>query len=202
MAQFATVERIAESQLPTQFGRFRAIAYRDTCSDKEHLALLSPEQTNTPLVRLHSECLTGDSLNSLRCDCGEQLQAAQQMIQTEGGALLYLRQEGRGIGLANKIKAYALQDSGMDTMEANLHLGFGADDRDYGVAAAILLDLGMQKVRLLTNNPQKITGITNYGVSVVERVGLEIRPNPHNDKYLRTKRDRMDHQLPNLNGNI
>ena len=194
------IERIADALLPTKFGRFRTIAYLEIATQKEHLVLVAAPYGAVPLVRLHSECLTGDTLGSQRCDCGAQLAAAQTLISQQGGVLIYLRQEGRGIGLANKIRAYALQDTGMDTLEANQHLGFGGDERDYRVAAEILHELGIDAVKLLTNNPAKIAGLEQYGITVAGREALEIRPNPHNASYLRTKRDRMDHLLPNLNG--
>lgn len=200
MKQPQIIERVADALLPTKFGRFRTIAYTEIATAKEHLVLIAEPCGETPLVRLHSECLTGDVLGSQRCDCGAQLAAAQKMIGQQGGILIYLRQEGRGIGLANKIRAYALQDDGMDTLEANQHLGFGGDERDYQVAAEILHDLAIGSVQLLTNNPAKIAGLEQYGILVAKRLAVEIRPNPHNESYLRTKRDRMSHLLTNLNG--
>ena len=195
-----SVERIAEAELPTDFGRFRAIAYLDPNDQKEHFVLRAEPVGAQPVVRLHSECLTGDTLGSLRCDCGPQLRAAMRLVSEQGGLIVYLRQEGRGIGLVNKIRAYALQDEGMDTLDANLHLGFGADERDYRVASEILKDQGVTSLKLITNNPAKVSGITEHGLVVTERVSLEIDSNPHNASYLKTKRDRMDHVLKNLNG--
>lgn len=189
---------VAESVLPTQFGDFRAIVYRDDIRDKDHVALIAGEWEDAPLVRLHSECLTGDAFGSERCDCGSQLQAAQKRIIAEGGVILYLRQEGRGIGLANKIKAYALQDQGYDTVEANVKLGFGADLRRYEAAAQMLLAMNISRIRLLTNNPAKIAGLTQHGITVVERVPHIVEYNSNNRDYLDTKRQKMDHLLPPL----
>lgn len=200
--ELPTLERSAAAHLPTRYGRFRAIAYTDAITHKEHLALLAGVDQSPPLVRLHSECLTGDTLGSLRCDCGPQLERALRQIAAAGGILLYLRQEGRGIGLLNKIRAYALQDDGFDTLDANLHLGFGADERDYAVAAAILHDLAAPVVRLLTNNPQKVAGLRQHGIEVTQTVPLVVPANAHNIDYLRTKRDRMQHHLPGLNGEL
>jgi 3,4-dihydroxy 2-butanone 4-phosphate synthase/GTP cyclohydrolase II len=167
-----------------------------------HIALVKGDPASAekpPLVRVHSQCLTGDILGSLRCDCGEQLARALEIIDTEGtGVFLYMRQEGRNIGLANKLKAYALQDSGKDTVEANEALGFTADPRDYGIGAQILADLGLAKIRLLTNNPRKIVGLEAYGLEVVERIPIEVPPNPLNEKYLRTKRVKLGHLLDNV----
>lgn len=197
-----TAHFVASTVLPTAYGTFEARVFQEVEQDKEHLVLLAGQIITTPLVRLHSECLTGDALGSLRCDCGPQLQEAQRQVLAQAGIIIYLRQEGRGIGLANKIRAYALQDGGMDTVEANLHLGFGADLRDYGVAAAILRQLNVMQVRLLTNNPAKVAGLSEHGIAVVEQVPLVIRPNPHNTRYLNTKRDRLNHTLPHLNGKL
>ncbi len=189
----ARVWRIGEIRLPTRYGAFRLTAYR-AAGGKIHLALsVGPVAAGGPvLARLHSECLTGDVFGSSRCDCGEQLDVSLSLLQGAGrGVLLYLRQEGRGIGLAGKIRAYALQDQGVDTVEANRALGLPVDRRDYREAAQILMDLGVRQVRLLTNNPAKIDGLRSNGIEVVERVPLEVPPNTHNLKYLRSKRERM-----------
>jgi len=192
------VHKAAETILPTPYGEFRAIAFVNDIDDFEHLALvkgeISPEKEI--LVRVHSECLTGDVFGSYRCDCGEQLRKAMEMIQQEGlGVLLYLQQEGRGIGLANKLKAYSLQDKGLDTVEANEELGFGPDLRDYGVGAQILVALGVRKMRLLTNNPKKIVGLEGYGLKVVGRVPIEVEPRPENRNYLITKCQKLGHLM-------
>jgi 3,4-dihydroxy 2-butanone 4-phosphate synthase / GTP cyclohydrolase II len=192
------VHREAEASLPTRFGTFRVVGYRDTLTQGEHAALVMGDLTgDTPvLVRVHSECLTGDSLHSLRCDCGFQRDLALQLIAQEGrGALVYLRQEGRGIGLINKLKAYALQDQGLDTVEANLALGFPPDLREYGVGAQILRDLGIRRMRLLTNNPRKVRALEGFGLEIVERLPLKGGNNPHNQRYLLTKRERLGHWL-------
>ena len=192
------VRRIASTRMPTDFGEFTAIAYEATVYDRVHLALVMGDVAgDTPaLVRMHSECLTGDVFHSLRCDCGSQLIKAMAIIKEAGrGVIVYLRQEGRGIGLHNKIRAYALQEQGMDTVEANAALGFKADLRDYGIGAQILVDLGLKNLRLLTNNPTKRAGIDGYGLQVVERVPLEVPPNPENRRYLMTKRNKLGHML-------
>jgi len=192
------IERVANINLPTDYGDFRALGYLSILDQKEHLALVkgTVDDGKPVLVRVHSECLTGDVFHSLRCDCGDQLAAALEEIEIEGrGVLLYMRQEGRGIGLLNKLKAYKLQEEGKDTVEANLALGFEDDLRDYGVGAQILADLGISKVRLMTNNPRKIVGLEGYGLKVVERVAIEIQSKPENSVYLCTKKTKMGHIL-------
>jgi 3,4-dihydroxy 2-butanone 4-phosphate synthase/GTP cyclohydrolase II len=192
------VERVVSTALPTSFGDFRAVGYRSLVDDKHHVAMVKGDvATGEPvLVRVHSECLTGDVFHSMRCDCGEQLAAAMGMIEEEGkGVLLYLSQEGRGIGLLNKLRAYRLQEEGLDTVDANLKLGLPADLRDYGIGAQILRDLGLHDIRILTNNPKKIIGLEGHGLQVTEQVRIEAPPNLHNESYLRTKRDRMGHIL-------
>jgi 3,4-dihydroxy 2-butanone 4-phosphate synthase/GTP cyclohydrolase II len=192
------IERVAEARLPSKYGEFKIIAYRSAVDPGEHIALTIGEwQKGQPVMtRIHSECLTGDVFGSLRCDCGEQIELALQMLSREGvGAFLYMRQEGRGIGLHNKIKAYSLQDDGLDTIEANQKLGFESDLRHYGIGAQILLDLGINKIRLLTNNPKKVVGLSGFGLEIVDRVEVEVPPNSENLQYLQTKRDRMGHIL-------
>lgn len=189
------LEKTRPVRLPTANGEFTLVAYTAPDSREPHLALIHGELGSAPLVRLHSECFTGDVLGSERCDCGPQLERALQMIASQGGILIYLRQEGRGIGLLNKLRAYALQDEGLDTVEANEHLGFQPDERDYAVAAEILRDLGVSTVRLLTNNPCKIEGLRANGIEVLERVPLEIPPRKHNLRYLQTKKLKLGHWL-------
>jgi 3,4-dihydroxy 2-butanone 4-phosphate synthase / GTP cyclohydrolase II len=192
------VERVVETRLPTTFGDFAAVGYRSLVDNKHHVALVKGEVAGREdvLVRVHSECLTGDVFHSLRCDCGEQLEAALGMIEEEGlGVLLYLSQEGRGIGLLNKLRAYRLQEDGLDTVDANLKLGLPADLRDYGIGAQILTDLGLTSIRILTNNPKKIIGMEGYGLSVTDQLPIVAPANPHNEAYLRAKRERMGHTL-------
>ena len=192
------VERVVSTSLPTAFGEFAAVGYRSLVDDKHHVAMVKGEVAGAEdvLVRVHSECLTGDVFHSLRCDCGDQLASALAMIEREGrGVLLYLSQEGRGIGLLNKLRAYKLQEEGLDTVDANLRLGLPADLRDYGIGAQILGDLGLTSIRILTNNPKKIIGLEGYGLSVTEQVPIQATPNPHNQAYLDAKRDKMGHVL-------
>jgi len=203
--QESLIKRGSEAKLPTIYGDFRIIPYLQKSNGKEHVALVKGEWSNDEaiLVRMHSSCITGDIFGSMRCECGDQLHKSMKMIESEGkGVVVYLDQEGRGIGLVNKIKAYKLQEEGMDTVEANEHLGFAPDERDYGVGAQILRDLGVKKMRLLTNNPVKRVGLEGYGLKVVENIPIEIEPNIHNEYYLKIKRDRMGHVLQKFNYDI
>jgi 3,4-dihydroxy 2-butanone 4-phosphate synthase/GTP cyclohydrolase II len=195
------VERVVSVRMPTDHGDFQAVAYRETLTGKQHVALVKGDVAGKDdvLVRVHSECLTGDVFHSRRCDCGEQLERALARIEREGlGVLLYLAQEGRGIGLLNKLRAYELQEQGLDTVEANLELGFQADPREYGIGSQILADLGLGTIRVLTNNPRKISGISGYGLSVVSQEPIEVLPNDHNRGYLDTKREKLGHTLGRL----
>lgn len=192
------IEEIVRVNMPTRYGNFTLVAFRDKNSNNEHLALIKGEwEKGEPvLTRVHSSCFTGDILGSLRCDCGDQLHKAMQMVEQEGkGIILYMNQEGRGIGLMNKLKAYKLQENGMDTVEANLHLGFKMDERDYGVGAQILRHLSVTKLRLMSNNPRKRIGLIGYGLEIVENVPIVITPNEHNEKYLRTKKEKLGHEF-------
>jgi 3,4-dihydroxy 2-butanone 4-phosphate synthase/GTP cyclohydrolase II len=192
------VQRVAEAKLPTPYGEFTVIAYKSQTDPAEHLALVMGDvATDDPvLVRVHSQCLTGDVFHSMRCDCGEQIEMAMKKIAGEGrGVVLYLRQEGRGIGIHNKIKAYALQDEGLDTVEANISLGFKADPRDYGIGAQILADLGLRNMRLMTNNPKKMSGLESFGLKITEQLPLTTQPNRYNRRYLQTKQKKMGHLL-------
>lgn len=192
------IEEIVRVDMPTRHGHFQLIAFQEKGSTNEHMALVKGtwEKDEPVMVRVHSSCFTGDILGSMRCDCGEQLHAAMQAVEKEGkGVVLYMNQEGRGIGLLNKLKAYKLQEQGYDTVEANLHLGFPMDKRDYGIGAQILRYLGIAKLRLLSNNPQKRAGLLGYGLEIVETVPIQAVPNPHNEKYLQTKRDKLGHDI-------
>lgn len=194
----STVEEIVRVDMPTKYGMFKLVAFKEKITGGEHLALIKGEwQKGEPvLTRVHSSCFTGDILGSFRCDCGEQLHRAMQMVEAEGkGLILYMNQEGRGIGLMNKLRAYKLQEEGMDTVEANLHLGFGMDERDYGVGAQILRQLDATRLRLMSNNPKKRAGLSGYGIEIHEIVPIEIKPNEHNEKYLLTKRDKLGHKI-------
>ncbi|NTW78399.1 MAG: GTP cyclohydrolase II, partial [Syntrophaceae bacterium] len=199
MQNESLIHRMAEAKIPTCFGGdFKIIVYENDADDWQHIALVKGDITadDEVLVRVHSECLTGDLFGSERCDCGDQLHRAMAMVEREGkGVIVYMRQEGRGIGLVNKIKAYALQEQGQDTVEANLALGFKPDLRDYGIGAQILVDLGVRKMKLMTNNPKKIVGLEGYGIEIVKRVPIEIDPNENNIRYMKTKQDKMGHLL-------
>lgn len=195
------IARDIEVKMPTQWGNFKLIAYRQTTNEQEHLALVKGnwKKDEPVMVRMHSSCVTGDIFGSLRCDCGSQLHKAMELIEKEGkGAVVYINQEGRGIGLLNKLRAYKLQEEGRDTVEANLELGFKMDERDYGVGAQILRDLAISKIRLMTNNPKKRAGLLGYGLEIVENIPLEVESNPHNHSYLKTKRDKMGHTLKKI----
>ncbi len=192
------IQRGEEVDMPTAYGHFKLIPFRQLSNGLEHLALIKGtwEPDETILARVHSSCMTGDIFGSMRCECGEQLHKAMEMIEKEGkGVIVYMNQEGRGIGLMNKIRAYKLQEEGLDTVDANLHLGFNADERDYGVGAQILREIGAGKIRLMTNNPKKRIGLESYGLSIVENVPLEVQPNRYNAFYMQTKKDRMGHKL-------
>ena len=191
-----TIQRIAQAKLPTHWGDFSVIAYEDERLKEEHLLLYLGELTDNSLLRIHSQCLTGDALYSLKCDCGSQLAKAMESIAKEGeGMIIYMAQEGRGIGLVNKIRAYELQDKGLNTIEANEALGFAADERDYSYCKEILSSVGVSSVRLMTNNPAKIKGLEDVGIKVTERVSIEIEPNTHNEDYLKIKAEYMGHML-------
>ncbi len=192
------IEEIVRVDMPTKYGHFKLVSFKEKFTQNEHLALIKGEwdKEEAVLTRVHSSCFTGDILGSFRCDCGEQLHKAMQMVEAEGkGVILYMNQEGRGIGLVNKLKAYKLQENGMDTVEANLHLGFGMDERDYGVGAQILRYLGVTRLKLMSNNPRKRAGLKGYGLEIIDIVPIEIPPNPFNEKYLRTKRDKLGHEI-------
>jgi len=192
------IEEIVRVDMPTRYGHFKLVAFREKNTSNEHLALIKGtwEKDESVMVRVHSSCFTGDILGSLRCDCGEQLHKAMQMVETNGkGVILYMNQEGRGIGLLNKLKAYKLQENGLDTVEANLHLGFPMDKRDYGVGAQILRSLGITRICLISNNPKKRAGLAGYGLEITSTIPIEVDPNPHNEKYLQTKRDKLGHDI-------
>tara|TARA_B100001121_G_scaffold299768_1_gene308886 strand:+ start:1851 stop:2441 length:591 start_codon:yes stop_codon:yes gene_type:complete len=191
-----TIQKIAEAKLPTHWGEFKVIAFEDKKLNEEHLLLYMGELQNDSLLRIHSQCLTGDTLYSLKCDCGPQLAMALQRISEEGvGMIIYMAQEGRGIGLVNKIRAYELQDKGMNTVEANEALGFAADERDYSYCKEILSAVNISSVRLMTNNPKKIKGLEDVNIKVTERVSIEIEPNKHNENYLKVKADKLGHMI-------
>lgn len=192
------IEEIVRVDMPTKYGHFKLVAFQEKNSSNEHLALIKGgwKPDEPVMVRVHSSCFTGDILGSLRCDCGDQLHSAMKMVEEQGtGVILYMNQEGRGIGLLNKLKAYRLQEQGMDTVEANLHLGFQMDQRDYGVGAQILRHLGVTKLKLITNNPKKRVGLIGYGLEIIDNIPIKVDPNPHNEKYLQTKRDKLGHEI-------
>jgi 3,4-dihydroxy 2-butanone 4-phosphate synthase/GTP cyclohydrolase II len=194
------IEELVRVDMPTKYGHFKLIAFKEKTTEREHLALVKGtwEKDEPVLTRVHSSCFTGDILGSFRCDCGEQLHKAMQMVEQEGkGVIVYMNQEGRGIGLVNKLKAYKLQEEGMDTVEANIHLGFGMDERDYGVGAQILRHLNVTRLRLMSNNPKKRAGLKGYGLEIVDIIPIQIKSNPHNEKYLQTKRDKLGHEMLN-----
>jgi len=198
MKHESQIKRNIDINLPTEFGDFKLVAYEEKATQEIHMALVKGawEKDEPVMVRVHSSCVTGDIFGSCRCDCGSQLHNAMTMVENEGkGVVLYMKQEGRGIGLLNKLKAYKLQEQGLDTVEANLQLGFDMDNRDYGIGAQILSDLGISKIRLITNNPKKRVGLMGYGLEIVENISIEIKPNPHNEKYLQTKRDKLGHMI-------
>ena len=198
MKNESQIKRHIDINLPTEFGNFKLVAYEEKATQEIHMALVKGtwEKDEPVMVRVHSSCVTGDIFGSCRCDCGSQLHHAMMMVENEGkGVVLYMKQEGRGIGLLNKLKAYKLQEQGLDTVEANLQLGFDMDNRDYGIGAQILHDLGISKIKLITNNPKKRVGLMGYGLEIVENISIEIKPNPHNEKYLQTKRDKLGHMI-------
>ncbi len=198
MKHESQIKRHLDINLPTEFGNFKLVAYEEMATHEIHMALVKGtwEKGEPVMVRVHSSCVTGDIFGSCRCDCGSQLHNAMMMVENEGkGVVLYMKQEGRGIGLLNKLKAYKLQEQGLDTVEANLQLGFDMDNRDYGIGAQILHDLGIAKIKLITNNPKKRVGLMGYGLEIVENISIEIKPNPHNEKYLQTKRDKLGHLI-------
>ena len=201
MSKETLIREAERVQMPTKYGIFELIAFEQITTGEIHLAIKKGDWKNDEavMVRVHSSCMTGDILGSLRCDCGDQLHRSLKMIEQEGkGLVLYMNQEGRGIGLLNKLKAYKLQEQGLDTVEANLQLGFGVDERDYGVGAQILRQLGISKMRLMSNNPRKRAGLSGYGLEIVETIAIEIKPNKHNEKYLTTKRDKLGHDILNI----
>jgi len=198
MKKESQIKKHIDINLPTEFGDFKLVAYEEIATQEIHMALVKGtwEKDEPVMVRVHSSCVTGDIFGSCRCDCGSQLHNAMTMVENEGkGVVLYMKQEGRGIGLLNKLKAYKLQEQGLDTVEANLQLGFDMDNRDYGIGAQILHDLGISKIKLITNNPKKRVGLMGYGLEIVENISIEIKPNPHNEKYLLTKRDKLGHMI-------